>query len=314
MIFKDFIAMLKQTKLVNYNAADYYIARQSNNVLVRHPFFAIQKEFGYSDATPNNNLEGKVSSCFVDSDSNFANINRVKDLYKNLPTDGIENLDDIGYQSIVIPTYIINLPERTERLAHIKAEFEGKQEFDVHVVEACGHKIGALGLWLSIRKVIEMAIAADDDVIVICEDDHQFTKDYTKEFLIRNIVEAHENGAFILSGGTGRFDSAVPITKNRYWVRHLLSTQFLVIYKSFFHHILDEPFDETIIADLAYSRMTPHKMLLYPFISTQKDFGYSDITPIHNEQKNLVANMFEQSEGKLRRIYDAYTKYYPETI
>jgi hypothetical protein len=94
----------------------------------------------------------------------------------------------------------------------------------------------------------------------------------------------------------------------------LLSTQFMVIYKDFFQYILDEPFDEKIVADLAYSRMTPHKMLLYPFISTQKDFGYSDITTIHNEQKNLVTNMFVQSDNKLKRIQEAYIKYYPETI
>ncbi|MFD2873497.1 hypothetical protein ACFS5N_13515 [Mucilaginibacter ximonensis] len=314
IIFKDFISTLKQTRLINYDAADYFIARLSDNIFVRHPFLAIQKDFGYSDATAKNNTEGKVHSLFRYSDSSFFRLSRIKNLYKELPKDEREDLDNLAYNTITIPTYVINLTERTERLAHIKAEFEGKPEFDVQIVEACKHEVGALGLWMSIRKIIKMAIANEDDVIVICEDDHQFTKDYTKEFLIRNIIEANEEGAYLLSGGTGKFNQAIPITLNRYWVGHLLSTQFVVIYKDFFQYILDEPFDEKIVADLAYSRMTPHKMLLYPFISTQKDFGYSDITNIHNEQKSLVTDMFLQSNYKLKRIQQAYIKYHPETI
>ncbi|HTK21039.1 MAG TPA: hypothetical protein VL442_16065 [Mucilaginibacter sp.] len=312
VVFRKFIDVAKQAKLVNYSAADFYIASLSNNVLLRHPFFTVQKDFGYSDATAKNKGK-KVSTYFVHSDKNLLDLIRVKNLYKSLPKED-NKLDDVDYNTITIPTYVINLSERTERLAHIKTEFEGKSEFDVQIVEAFKHEVGALGLWMSIRKVIEIAIANEDDVIVICEDDHQFTKDYTKEFLIRNIIEANEEGAYLLSGGTGKFNHAIPITSNRYWVRHLLSTQFMVIYKDFFQYILDEPFDEKIVADLAYSRMTPHKMLLYPFISTQKDFGYSDITTIHNEQKNLVTNMFVQSDNKLKRIQEAYIKYYPETI
>ncbi|MFD2872295.1 hypothetical protein ACFS5N_07450 [Mucilaginibacter ximonensis] len=309
IIFRKFIDVLKNVRLVGYRAADFQIARLSNHVFLRHPFLAIQRDFGYSDATANNNEEGKVGSYFVHSNRNLLDIIRVKDLYNSLPKDNAECLDQAAYNTITIPTYVINLPERTERLAHIKAEFADKPEFDVQIITACKHEIGALGLWMSIRKVIEIATANGDDVIVICEDDHQFTRDYSKQFLIRNIIEANEDGAFLLSGGSGKFNNVIPITKNRYWVRHLLSTQFMVIYKDFFQYILDEPFDEKMVADLAYSRMTPHKMLLYPFISTQKDFGYSDITSVHNDQKDLVTKMFVRSDLKLKRIQEAYLKY-----
>lgn len=312
IVFKKAIDIFKQARLTGYVAADFFFARLCNNVLLIHPFLAVQKDFGYSDATAANNEAGKVGTYFFNSNRNLLDLTSVKALYSNLPK--AEDLNDIAYNTIIIPTYIINLPERTGRLRHIKAEFENKPEFDVQVIKACKHEVGALGLWMSIRKVIEMAKSNDDDVIIICEDDHQFTKDYSKEFLIRNIIEANEDGVYLLSGGTAKFNNAIPITKNRYWVRHLLSTQFVVIYKDFFQYILDEPFDEKIVADLAYSRMTPHKMLLYPFISTQKDFGYSDITSIHNEQKSLVTNMFIESDLKLKRIQDAYLKYNPETI
>jgi len=313
IIFKRFIDLLKYRPLMKYSAADYFMASLSKNVILRHPFLAIQKDFGYSDATCKNNEKGIVESYFVFSDQNLLNSIKVKNLYKTLPKDAAEDLEYIDYNTLSIPTYVINLPERTERRAHIEAQFNGRPEFDVKIIEACKHEIGALGLWMSIRKIIEMAIDNHDDVIIIAEDDHQFTSGYDKEFLIRNIIEANDEGADLLSGGSGKFRNAIPITKNRYWVSHLLSTQFMVIYNRFFRQILDEPYDEKIVADLTYSRMTMNKMLLYPFVSKQVDFGYSDITAKHNENKGLITNMFVESETKLKCIQDAYLKYNRET-
>ena len=151
------------------------------------------------------------------------------------------------------------------------------------IVDACKHDIGALGLWLTIRKIIRLALKNDEDVIIICEDDHEFTKDYHKDTFIQNIIEANEQGADYLSGGTGGFYLAIPISKQRFWVNPCSSTQFIVIYKKFFEKILNEPFDDHVIADILLSEITSHKMVVYPFISKQKDFGYSDVTLIHNE-------------------------------
>jgi GR25 family glycosyltransferase involved in LPS biosynthesis len=312
IIFKKFFRIILDNKLRNYDAADHYLAKLTNNVLLLYPFLAIQKDFGYSDATTKNNVEGRVKSLFEATTRRFAILNKINSVYKNLAKDADEESADEAYDKIIIPTYVINLPERTERLEHIKQQFTGKPEFDVQIIEACKHEVGALGLWLSIRKIINLAIANDDDVIVICEDDHQFTEYYTKEYLIKNIIDAHEEGVSFLSGGTGKFNDAIPITKNRYWVQHCLSTQFVVVYKKFFHEILDHPYDETIVADLAYSHLALNKMVLYPFISTQKDFGYSDVTSIHTEVKNLIANMFAQSNWQFRQIQQAYLKYHPE--
>ncbi|NSL85523.1 glycosyl transferase [Chitinophaga sp. Mgbs1] len=211
--------------------------------------------------------------------------------------------------SITIPTYVINLPERTERLAHITQQFENRPEFDVTIIEACRHEVGALGLFQSMRKIIELAMERDDDVIIICEDDHEFTPDYSREYLLKNIIEAHYQGVDILSGGSGKIDQAVPVTENRYWVALCLSTQFIVVYRSFFQRILDEPFDRTVIADQLFSTMTGNKMVLYPFVSQQKDFGYSDVTPVHNERQGLVQRMFAETAARLDVIRQVYTHY-----
>jgi len=208
-----------------------------------------------------------------------------------------------------IPTYIINLKERKERLNHILGQFRGRNEFHIQVVEACEHKIGAIGLWRSIVKVIELAQNNNDDVIIICEDDHEFTHHYSQDFLLYNLINAHRQGAEIISGGIGGYGHAIPLTENRFWVSSFLSTQFIIVYKKFFKTILSYEFKEDDVTDLVLSDLTSHKMVLYPFISSQKDFGYSDITAIHNEKPGLVQRMFKKTEMRFQRLQNAYIKY-----
>ncbi len=208
-----------------------------------------------------------------------------------------------------IPTYVINLKERTERKVHISKEFEGKPEFGVNFIEACTHPIGAVGLWNSIVKIIEQAVKEDDDVILICEDDHYFTEHYSKEYFCENIINAHEQGADILSGGIGGFGYAVPVAKNRYWVDWLWCTQFIVVYKKFFQKILDYKFKDDDTADGVISQLSNNLMTLYPFISRQKEFGYSDITQGNKDNPNLITQHFERADAYLSAIHKVSTFY-----
>ena len=152
---------------------------------------------------------------------------------------------------------------------------EQRKEFEVTIVEAVEHEIGAIGLWHTIRKIVQMAVANADDVIIICKDDHEFSDSYSKEFLIQNIIEAHYQGADILCGTTANFNQAVLLTPNRLWIDSFVSTQFIILYKKFFIKILEEPFDN-VNPDKLLSELTSNKMTLFPFISGQKDFGYCD--------------------------------------
>ncbi len=213
------------------------------------------------------------------------------------------------YNDMVIPTYVINLSERTDRLAHIRKQFEHKKEFELILVEACKHEAGTLGLWNSIVKVIKLAIANDDDVIIICEDDHEFTENYSKEHLLQNVIEANEQGVNILSGGIGGFNYAIPVTNSRCWIDSFWCTQFIVIYKNFFQIILEEPFSGKDTADGKFSEMTSSKMVLYPFISVQKDFGYSDVTRINNEFSGQITRYFESANNRLSSVMKTYEKY-----
>ncbi|NLR62651.1 glycosyl transferase [Chitinophaga polysaccharea] len=214
-----------------------------------------------------------------------------------------------SFDNVFIPTYIINLPERTERREHIVKQFSGRTEFDTVIVDACRHEIGAVGLWRSIISIIKMAVDNDDDVIVICEDDHEFTEHYNREVFIRNIIEANAQGVDYLSGGTGYFYLAVQVSEHRFWVNPSSATQFIVIYKRFFDKILNEPYNDNVIADVLLSGMTGNKMVMYPFISRQRDFGYSDVTPVHNNMPGLVDCLFSESSRKLGMLKDTAWKF-----
>lgn len=177
-----------------------------------------------------------------------------------------------------LPVYVINLKERTERRQHIEEQFQGRVEFALHWIEAIEHSIGAVGLWQSMLKAVQTAIDKRDDIMIICEDDHIFTPAYNKDYLFANIIGANAQGSELLSGGVGGFGTAVPVDTNRYWMDWFWSTQFIIIFKPLFQKILDYDFKDTDTADGVLSVLAKDKMTIYPFISVQKDFGYSDVT------------------------------------
>ncbi|MGN6495647.1 MAG: hypothetical protein ACTHLE_26895 [Agriterribacter sp.] len=306
IIFKKLYAKVLSSSFAEYDSADYKLSELTHNKYFIHPFISTQKEFGYSDVTSLNNGTKRIEELFAITERNATALSKISSFYRN-NQNNISNHDtQIDFENLTIPTYIINLPERADRRKHIIDQFNGRNEFDITLVSACKHEIGAVGLWQSIRRIATMAIDNDDDVIVICEDDHLFTPLYRKEFLLQNIIQAHEQGCDLLTCGTGKFDFAIPVSPNRFWVNQCLSTQFIVLYRKLIHRILEECYDDTVAADLKFSEMTRHKMILYPFISLQHDFGYSDVTAIHNEQKKIVSKMFRTSMSRLDAIAKAY--------
>ena len=211
-----------------------------------------------------------------------------------------------------LPVYVINLKDRTDRRKHIKAQFRGKKEFKLTWIDAVEHPIGAVGLWKSMVKAVETAIENDDDIMIICEDDHTFTSAYSKEFLLASIVGANEQGSELLSGGIGGFGTAVPVAANRSWVDWFWSTQFIVVFKPLFQKILDYDFKDSDTADGVLSVIAKDKMTMYPFVSVQTDFGYSDVTRSNNEISGMVDNLFRKADYRLSMIHYVVQKFRKE--
>ena len=110
---------------------------------------------------------------------------------------------------VTIKTFIINLKERTDRLENILEEFNGKDEFDLTVIPAIREKVGAIGLWKTIRYIIQEH-AREEPYILICEDDHVFTSAYDVVKFRTHIEEMERMKADILLGGLSWFHGAIP--------------------------------------------------------------------------------------------------------
>lgn len=115
---------------------------------------------------------------------------------------------------VCFPVYAINLKSRTERMENLKKQFVSKSEFDVTYIDAVKHENGAVGLWHSICKAVRLAQQRGEDVIILCEDDHEFTKLYDKDSFLANVVIAHSKGAELLNCGIGGFGTAVTCWMN----------------------------------------------------------------------------------------------------
>ncbi|MFT4092476.1 MAG: hypothetical protein QM640_02465 [Niabella sp.] len=308
IVFKHFYDVLLNFAFFDDDTADKAMGALTKRKAFIYPFISGQKDFGYSDVTLKNNEPGKVDALFLHTRQRLKLMHEVDKFYKSQGSLAAI-LDLVDKEEIVLPTYIINLPERADRLTHVLKQFEGKPEFGVTVVEACRHEVGAVGLWMSIRKIVEMAKEKSEDLIIICEDDHTFTKNYSKKQFFRNVFEAGFRGSDYLSGGTGGFDTVLPVSENLYWLHPSQATQFIVVFQQFFQAILDEPFDDTVIADLRLSEMTSNKLVIYPFVSVQKDFGYSDVTHSHQQNKGLLTALFQRSDARLNKIQEAYLNF-----
>ena len=226
--------------------------------------------------------------------------------YKKKPT---RTKDGSICADICLPVYAINLKSRPDRLENLKRQFASKPEFDVTYIDAVQHENGAVGLWKSICKAVRLAQQRGEDVIIICEDDHEFTNTYDKEMFLASIVGAYRQGAELLNGGIGGFGTAVPVSPTRCWVDWFWCTQFVVIFASLFPKIVTYDFRDTDTADGVLSKLSSQSLAMYPPISRQKDYGYSDITP-RESQSEFQNNIFKIANQRLKQINDVYRYYH----
>lgn len=207
-----------------------------------------------------------------------------------------------------IKTFAINVPKRKDRYEHILSVFSDTKAFDFQVKSCIPNEKGNVSLWLTIKQIIEENI--NEPYIIICEDDHYFTEDFSEEALLQNIQKAQSLEADILSGGVSWFDIAVQVDKNLFWLKTFNGTQFMIIFKKFFLKILEANFKEKESADFKISSLTKNVFVTVPFISKQKEFGYSDVTVLNNE-KGKVERLFEKTSGRLsilKKVKASYGK------
>ena len=66
--------------------------------------------------------------------------------------------------------------------------------------------------------------------------------------------------------------------------------------------MLSYSFQNTDTADGVISKLATNKMVIYPFISEKKDFGYSDVTQSNMEQQGKIREHFARANKQMKLI------------
>jgi len=82
LLFESLYAKLMGAELQDEEVTDKKISALSKRKYCVHPFFSVQTEFGYSDATKDNEIPGRVHNFFAETDQKFYLINKVYTFYK----------------------------------------------------------------------------------------------------------------------------------------------------------------------------------------------------------------------------------------
>lgn len=205
------------------------------------------------------------------------------------------------YLKSAMPTYSINLAKRTERKDSITSQFYGKSEFDLTIVNATEHDIGAIGLWQTIVSIVKRAKRLRQKYILICEDDHVFTNAYSLKKLEYLVYQANKKNLDVVLGGVSWFQTALQIEGGLFWLDTFNGCQFTIIFDSLYDEILNADFNTEDNADLKLAKLSQKIAVSFPFISIQKDFGYSDIYYKERHQGQIF-HMFKNSENSLAQL------------
>ncbi len=232
IIFKRFYNRVLSTFTPKSDSLDF-LSILSNQKFIIYPFITIPDSYQLKDGI-NTTIPSYSSGTPINySEKQIEIVNDLYKTYRDYPPFEIPQMKEIEH--LTVPAYIINLQDRTDRRQHIESQFKGRSEFSTEIIEATQHAIGAAGLWQSIRRILSIAIQKDDDVILICEDDHGFTKHYSKELFLRCLIQAGNRGCDILIGGvSGGFNHCIFAHDNLVIVDAFWGTQFMVIFKHMF--------------------------------------------------------------------------------
>ncbi len=256
-----------------------------------HPFISIQEEFGYSDVTGSNSSPGTVAALFERTDACIRLMEKVA-IHFSDPTRQPGKVDISQFEDVSIPVYVIDNSQRQENLTQLSGQFEGKTEFAVTLIPASTGDDPAYAWYTDLQRIVTMAMDNDEDIIIVCEDDHFFTKNYSKSFFFRNIIEAWEQGADCLTGGCTAFNYAVPVAASRFWV-NACEGNFVVMYRALYSKIREASFETGWKQGSLPSAISSNKLLLYPFVAAKKTNGPA--------QLNREA-LFHRSEERLGRM------------
>lgn len=135
-----------------------------------------------------------------------------------------------------------------------------------------------------------------------------FTQFYNCEKFLCQVERAKINNYDILLGGISWFQDGFQLTEDLLWIDVFSGTQFMIIYSAFYEKILNFDFKPWDSVDYIISAISNRICCITPFISVQRDFGYSDVTHM-NDGTNRIHKLFIKSSIQAN-IYRNISNYY----
>ena len=276
---------------------DVWIAKLTTKIYVSVPMLSVQKDFGYSDVTSQNDKLGIVEEYFIQTNNRWKALEIINEHIKKV--DLLEVLPEEDCVDLVLPTYLINEVANHHRLQYIKNQFKNKNEFHTQVLEVLNNSYNFSNSWNNLLSVVSFAKEKQEEVILVCWDNHEFQNNYDKRLLFTSVYQGAYLAADIILGGVSKVRQAIPVNNYLCWLDRFEGSQFVIIYNHFFDIILNESYHENEFVDSKLSNMTINKYVIHPFISTQKEFDENIINSLESVDS---INQFESCEQKIDMI------------
>ena len=201
--------------------------------------------------------------------------------------------------------YCMGLPERTDRMAFAKTQFEKVGIYDrVTWISSAHHKDGRIVLQQTLLGIFENALSRKIENILIFEDDVKFINDPVNKlrFALTDLKYSFNNKFDLLYFGATRTSPCLKVTSNLVLLKNGLAAHAVCynksVYKPFLRHLRRVIKQDKIITDWDISDVflasevqdRGKSFMVYPVIATQEP-GWSDI------ERRIVDYSFIQNAG-----------------
>lgn len=116
------------------------------------------------------------------------------------------------------------------------------------------------------NSIVNKSLEDEDDLIIICFEDHRFRTNYTNTDLLKYIYLASFYKADILFGNGNETDFICKIQDELYWVNSVRESNFIILFRNFLGKLLDLDFGSGIDFSEKISTLSSNKLMIYSLV------------------------------------------------